>query len=134
MKLFLRSFSSLPLIHSRRVVVSYKRKYVHELLVNRLFKSCPRKSVVRYLGRKAKKTTNNQQSVCKGHRQAAKAATKGDTLRVHTRRPVSETSPLDIVYHHSSFYGRRGGQEAIKFNPQYLSVVCFVVLSRWCAC
>ena len=34
----LRSFSSLPLIHSRRVVVSYKRKYVHELLVNRLFK------------------------------------------------------------------------------------------------
>ena len=28
----------LPLIHSRRGVVSYKRKYVHELLVNRLFK------------------------------------------------------------------------------------------------
>ena len=28
----------LLLIHSRRVVVSYKRKYVHELLVNRLFK------------------------------------------------------------------------------------------------
>ena len=38
MKLFLQSFSSLPLIYSRRVVVSYKRKYVHELLVNRLFK------------------------------------------------------------------------------------------------
>ena len=30
----LRSFSSLPLIYSRRVVVSYKRKYVHKLLVN----------------------------------------------------------------------------------------------------
>ena len=28
----------LPLSHSRRVVVSYKRKYVHELLVNRLYK------------------------------------------------------------------------------------------------
>ena len=28
----------LPLIHSRRVVVSYKGKYVHELLVDRLFK------------------------------------------------------------------------------------------------
>ena len=28
----------LPLNHSRRVVVSYKRKYVHEALVNRLFK------------------------------------------------------------------------------------------------
>ena len=28
----------LPLIYSRRAVVSYKRKYVHELLVNRLFK------------------------------------------------------------------------------------------------
>ena len=28
----------LLLIHSRRVVVSYKRKYVHKLLVNRLFK------------------------------------------------------------------------------------------------
>ena len=38
MKLFLRSFSSLQLNHSRRVVVSYKRKYVHEVLVNRLFK------------------------------------------------------------------------------------------------
>ena len=32
------SFSSLPLIYSRRVAVSYKRMYVHELLVNRLFK------------------------------------------------------------------------------------------------
>ena len=37
-KYFLRSFSSLPLNHSRRVVVSYKQKYVHELLVNCLFK------------------------------------------------------------------------------------------------
>ena len=27
-----------PLNHSRKVVVSYKRKYVHEVLVNRLFK------------------------------------------------------------------------------------------------
>ena len=32
----------LPLIHSRRVV-SYKRKYVHELLVNRLFKPAQEK-------------------------------------------------------------------------------------------
>ena len=31
------NFSSLPLIHSRRVVVSYKRKYVQELLVNHMF-------------------------------------------------------------------------------------------------
>ena len=37
MKLFLWSFSSLPLNHSRRVV-SYKRKYVQEVLVNGLFK------------------------------------------------------------------------------------------------
>ena len=54
----------LPLIHSRRVVVGYKRKYVHELLV-----TCPGKSVVRWtdrptmtiavdLGRKATKQTN----------------------------------------------------------------------------
>ena len=35
--------TSLPLIYSRRVVVSYKRKYVHELLVNRLFKSAQEK-------------------------------------------------------------------------------------------
>ena len=34
----------LPLIYSRRVVVSYKRKYVHELLVNRLFKPAQEKS------------------------------------------------------------------------------------------
>ena len=32
------SFSSIALNHSRRVVVSYKRKYVHEALVNCLFK------------------------------------------------------------------------------------------------
>ena len=35
---FRGDFSALPLNHSRRVVVSYKRKYVHELLVNCLFK------------------------------------------------------------------------------------------------
>ena len=33
----------LPLIHSGRVVVSYKRQYVHELLVNRLFKPAQEK-------------------------------------------------------------------------------------------
>ena len=33
----------LPLIHSRRVIVSYKRKYVHKLLVNRLFKTAQEK-------------------------------------------------------------------------------------------
>ena len=33
----------LPLIHSRRVVVSYKRKYVYELLVNRFFKPAQEK-------------------------------------------------------------------------------------------
>ena len=33
-----RSFSSLPLNHSRKVVVSYKGKCVHEVLVDPLFK------------------------------------------------------------------------------------------------
>ena len=33
----------LLLIHSRRAVVSYKRKYVHKLLVNRLFKPAQEK-------------------------------------------------------------------------------------------
>ena len=37
-EIILWSLSYLPLIHSRRVVVSYKRKYVHEVLVNHLFK------------------------------------------------------------------------------------------------
>ena len=39
----------LPLIYSRRVVVSYKRKYmyVHKLLVNRLLKPAQEKSVVK---------------------------------------------------------------------------------------
>ena len=37
------AISSLPLIHSRRVVVSYKRKYVHKVLVNRLFKPAQEK-------------------------------------------------------------------------------------------
>ena len=31
------------MIYSRRVVVSYKQKYVHELLVNRLFKPAQEK-------------------------------------------------------------------------------------------
>ena len=47
MKSFLWAFSSLPLIDSRKVGVSYKRKYVHEVLVNRLFKLAQEKSVVR---------------------------------------------------------------------------------------
>ena len=37
----------LPSADSRRVVVSYKRKYVHEVLVNRLVKLAPGKIVVR---------------------------------------------------------------------------------------
>ena len=41
------SFSSLPLNHSRRIDASYKRKYVHEELVNCLFKLAQEKSVVR---------------------------------------------------------------------------------------
>ena len=46
MKLFLLSFSSLPLNHSRRIVVSYKRKYVHEVLVFKtIWSSLPRKKV-----------------------------------------------------------------------------------------
>ena len=36
-------FSTAMLIHSRRVVVSYKQKYVHKLLVNRLFKPAQEK-------------------------------------------------------------------------------------------
>ena len=36
MQYFLRSFSSLPLNYSRRIDVSYKRKYVHEVLVKTL--------------------------------------------------------------------------------------------------
>ena len=34
MKIFLPLLASLPLIHSRRVGVRYKRMYVHELLFN----------------------------------------------------------------------------------------------------
>ena len=37
----------LPSTDSRRVVVSYKRKYVHEVLVNCLVKLAEEKSVVR---------------------------------------------------------------------------------------
>ena len=36
-------YSPSLLIHSRKVVVSYKLKYVHELLVNRLFKPAQEK-------------------------------------------------------------------------------------------
>ena len=67
-------FSSLPLNHSSRVVVSYKRKYVHEVLVNCLFKlaqekvwlgelTVPAMTIAVDLGRKATKQTNKQMSV-----------------------------------------------------------------------
>ena len=42
-KKFLQSFSSLPLNPSRRVVVSYKQKYVPEVLVKCLFKIAQKK-------------------------------------------------------------------------------------------
>ena len=69
MKLFLWSFFSLPLNHSRRIVVSYNRKYVHVVLVNCLFKLAQEKSMVTWtdrpamtivvdLGRKATDQTN----------------------------------------------------------------------------
>ena len=38
----------LPSTDSRRVVVSYKQKYVHEVLVNRLVKPAQEKSVMRW--------------------------------------------------------------------------------------
>ena len=41
----------LPSADSRRVVISYKRKYVHEVLVNCLFKLPQEKSVVRWTDR-----------------------------------------------------------------------------------
>ena len=44
-KQFIRSFSSLPLNHSRRVVISNKRLYVHEVLVSRFFKLAQKKVV-----------------------------------------------------------------------------------------
>ena len=46
-KLFLRPFSSLQLIQEGFSVVSYKRKYVHEVQVNRLVILDQEKSVVR---------------------------------------------------------------------------------------
>ena len=45
MKSFLQPFSSLPLIQEG--FVSYKRKYVHKVLVNPLVKLVKEKSVVR---------------------------------------------------------------------------------------
>ena len=44
---FLRSFFSFLLNLSRRIVVSFKRKYVHEVLVNYFFKLAQESSVVR---------------------------------------------------------------------------------------
>ena len=63
-----------PSAFSRRAVVSYWRKYVHEVLVNRLGGlSLPRKSVVRLTDRpdmtgldfyRGRKTTIQQQQIC----------------------------------------------------------------------
>ena len=62
-----------PSADSRGAVVSYWRKYVHEVLVNRLEGlSLPRKSVVRLTGRpdmildvyRGRKLTTQQQIIC----------------------------------------------------------------------
>ena len=83
MKYFLWSFSSLPLNHSRRVVVSYKRKYVHKVLVNCLFKLAQEKewlgeltppppmTIAVDLGRKATKQTMRKPVSCLKLRQLA---------------------------------------------------------------
>ena len=42
-KYFRRSFSSLSLNRSRRIVVSYKQKYVHKVYVKLLVQACPGK-------------------------------------------------------------------------------------------
>ena len=64
-------FHLLPLIHSRRVVVSYKHEYVYQVLVNRLLSQAyPGKSVFRYterldmMGCKTTKQTNALRSKC----------------------------------------------------------------------
>ena len=60
--------------HSRRIVISYKQKYVHKVLVNCLFKLAPEKSVVVRndcpavtiavdLRRKATKQTKNESNL-----------------------------------------------------------------------
>ena len=41
----------LPSVDSRWIVISYKWKYVHEVLVNYLFKLAQEKSVVRWTDR-----------------------------------------------------------------------------------
>ena len=73
LKQFLLSFP-LPLNHLRRVVVSYKRKYLHEVQVNRLFKLAQEKvCMVRWtdhptmtiaLDWDKSSNTNKQKAVC----------------------------------------------------------------------
>ena len=69
-----------PSAFSRRAVVSYWRKYVHEVLVNRLGGlSLPRKSVVRLTDRpdmtldvyRGRKTTKQQQQQCSFYRRTS---------------------------------------------------------------
>ena len=62
----IQSFSSLPLNHSRRVVVSFKRKYVHEVLVNCLFKLAQEKvvTIANDLRRKATKYLDHHLLFC----------------------------------------------------------------------
>ena len=71
MKSFLRSLSSLQLNDSRKIIVSNKQKYVHEVLVNCLFKLAKEKvwlgelTIAVELGRKLTKQTNKTNQVRK---------------------------------------------------------------------
>ena len=86
-----------PSAFSRRAVVSYWRKYVHEVLVNRLGGLClPRKSVVRLTDRpdmtldvyRGRKTTMQQQNF-NSRNDVPRVAQRYGTIAAHTRRRAS---------------------------------------------
>ena len=93
---------SIPYAFSRRAVVSYWRKYVNEVLVNRFGGlSLPRKSVVRLTDRpdmtldvyRGRKTTMQQQQ----QQQSIPGVATSHTLRRNFVTCLTQTSPSKVL-------------------------------------
>ena len=95
--------------HSRRVVVSYEQKYVHKVLVNRLFKLAQEKSVRRsdppvktiavdWDVKQQKKKKNKQKGTLLKNKTQTKCDTNTPSNTVHNLLTLSRPMVLPIKF------------------------------------
>ena len=107
----LATYFRSPSADSRRAVVSYWRKYVHEVLVNRLGGlSLPRKSVVRLTDRpdmtldvyRGRKTTIQQQQLNRTGRERTDLGERSCNMHAVLRNDEPFLSQLSVLGYHAN--------------------------------